>query len=67
VDSKASQQSTARADPLAELLEDWQSDLRLAVSPRVAEILAHHFVEDLLARFIVRAKPTPRPRRKTKN
>jgi hypothetical protein len=59
VDSKASQQSTARADPLAELLEDWQSDLRLAVSPRVAEILAHHLTADLRSRYRVTPKRKP--------
>lgn len=65
MDLKASQQSTARADPLAELLEDWQSDLRLAVAPRVAEIFAAHLVEDLKARYHVRPK-APAKARKSK-
>jgi len=48
---------------LERLQDDWASDLRLALSPRAAEIYAHHLVADLRSRFIVRQKPAPKARK----
>lgn len=45
------------------LKEQWRSDLELVLSPRAAEIYAHHLVEDLANRFVIRPKATPKPRK----